>query len=71
MHPVVVEFTVVCVRELQPVVPLALPVEEPRHAPKRVAVHRIESLGRIADRVERPPSLRQFVEPFHDLLDSQ
>ena len=43
MHTVAVEFTVVCVRKLQPVVPPALPVEKPRHAPKRVAAHRIES----------------------------
>ena len=45
VHPVVVEFTVVCVREFQPVVPLALPVEKPRHALAYAAAHLFVAQG--------------------------
>ena len=41
VHPVVVEFTVACVRKLEPIPPLASVVEMPSHAPKRIAVARI------------------------------
>src|SRR5574344_823029 len=69
IHTVVIQFTVVRVRKLQPIPPLASVVQQPRHTPKRVAVHRMKRLGRITDRVERSPSLCQFVEPSDNFLD--
>ena len=57
-------FTVVGVCELQPVVPLALPVEKPRHALQHIVVHLPKDPRRVADRVERAPPLQQFVHPI-------